>query len=581
MIMKLCHRCSLRSLPALAVVAILSMPAALVYAATSDSDLADANAEILSAEVALRAGDCTAATRQYATVIQRVADARLAGRATSIALDCGDIDVAARMVTRWRAIARDDPDALRAQVRIGLEREDSKEAGKALAALLATPTVQQAGVPAEIMGLAQASGASRTFLLLVASRSASLATPVAQLALGALALDAWRFRDAARLGAEALAGGADVAAAQTLIARARAGIGEADAALAAAHAARVADATGSAFVEADVLDLLGREDEMRTFVQALESDVALQAEAQRRLAIMAFNRGDHANAQRRFSALLGDEQSAPVAVYYMAMIAERRGDRNLALRGYAMLAGTPFEGASRRRAARLLLASGDRERAIAAITRDASGGITALVSTETDSADLLMDGGDAAGALEQIEAARKRFPEHAGVAYQRAILLERAGRTTEAIGALEARHRAHPRDATLANALGYSLADHGRELPRAERLIRAALAVEPDNPAILDSLGWVKYRRGDAAAALPLFERALRLYRDGDIAAHYGEVLWTSGNVAKAKQIWSAALLRDPDNAMLRDTIKTRAPDLLQPQAPDAPTLDPAAGTQT
>lgn len=579
--MKLCHRCSLRSLPALAVAALLSMPTALVHAATSDSDLADANAEILSAEVALRAGDCTAATRQYAAVIQRVADARLAGRATAIALDCGDIDVAARMLTRWRAIARDDPDALRAQVRIGLERGDSREAAKALTALLATPAVQEAGVPAEIMGLAQASGAARTFLLLVASRSAQLATPVAQLALGALALDAWRFKDAVRLGSEALGDGADVLAAQTLIARARAGMGEADAALAAARAARVADAVGGAFVEADVLDLLGREEEMRAFVQALEGDAALQAEAQRRLAIMAFNRGAYVDAQRRFGALLANEQSAPVAVYYMAMMAERRGDRNLALRGYAMLAGTPFEGASRRRAARLLLASGDRERAIATITRDESGGIAALVNTAIDTADLLMDGGDVAGALAQIETAHERYPEHAGVAYQRAILLERAGRTNEAIEALEAQQRAHPRDATLANALGYSLADHGRELPRAERLIRAALAVEPDNPAMLDSLGWVKYRRGDAAAALPLFERALRLYRDGDIAAHYGEVLWTSGDVAKAKQVWSSALLRDPDNTLLRDTIKTRALELLQRQTPPVPIPDPAAGTQT
>jgi tetratricopeptide (TPR) repeat protein len=165
------------------------------------------------------------------------------------------------------------------------------------------------------------------------------------------------------------------------------------------------------------------------------------------------------------------------------------------------------------------------------------------------------------------------------VAYQRAILLERAGRTGEAVQALEVQHRAHPRDATLTNALGFVLAEHNRDLPRAEQLVRAALESEPDNPAILDSLGWVRYRRGATAAALPILERAWRLFRDADIAAHYGEVAWASGDVARAREIWSQALAADPDNATLRATVKARAPELLPAQGPGGPVLDPTTGT--
>ncbi len=574
-----CHRCTARLLPALlGVTALLALfPAA--GATPSDRDLADANADILSAEVALQSGDCASATRQYAAAIQRVEDARLAGRATAIALDCGQVEAAARAAARWRAIAADDPDALRAQVRVEIARARDDAVQRALTVLFGMPAVRKAGAPAEIAGLAQAAGASHLYPLLARSRAPGLDAPASRLALGELALDAWHLEDAERLGSAALAAGADVAGAQGLIARARAGLGNADAALAAARAARAADPRGNAFLEVDVLEVLGRDEEARTGTAALRDDAAARTEAERRLAIIAFNRADYADAQQRFAAQLRDPQGAPLAIYYLAAIAERRGDKGVALRGYALLGGTALESAARRRAARLLLAAGERDQALGLIAQDATSGIAARVMAELESAQLLVDSGAVAAALGQIEATRRRFPDHPEVAYQRAILLERAGRTAEAIKSLEAQHRAHPRDATLTNALGFVLADHGRELPRAEKLIRTALAAEPDNPAILDSLGWVTYRRGGSAAALPVLERAWRLFRDGDIAAHYGEVAWASGERARAKAIWSKALAADPDNATLKGTVKARAPELLSSQPPGGPVLDPTTGT--
>jgi tetratricopeptide (TPR) repeat protein len=562
-----------------ALLALQPAAGATPSATPSDRDLADANAEILSAEVALQGGDCATATRQYAAAIQRVEDVRLAGRATAIAFDCGQVDAAARAAARWRALARDDADALRALVRVEIARERDDAADRALGALLGTAAVRKAGVPEEIASLARAAGASHAYPLLAASRAPGLEAPASRLALGELALDAWRLKDAARLGAEALAAGADVAGAQGLIARARAGLGDGEAALAAARAARAADPRGNAFIEVDVLELLGRDEEARTGTEALRDDAAARAEAERRLAIIAFNRAEYADAQQRFAAQLRDPQGAPLAIYYLAAIAERRGDRSVAMRGYALLAGTALERSARRRAARLLLAAGERNQALGLIAQDASSGIAARVMAELESAQLLIESGAVADALRQSEATRRRFPDHPEVAYQRAILLERAGRTAEAIQTLEAQHRAHPRDATLTNALGFILADHNRELPRAEKLIRAALDAEPDNPAILDSLGWVSYHRGATAAALPVLERAWRLFRDGDIAAHYGEVAWASGAIARAKEIWSKALAADPDNATLKATVKGRAPELMPSQAPAGPVLDPTTGT--
>jgi Flp pilus assembly protein TadD len=152
-----------------------------------------------------------------------------------------------------------------------------------------------------------------------------------------------------------------------------------------------------------------------------------------------------------------------------------------------------------------------------------------------------------------------RYPEHPELRYQRAVLLDLGGRSREGIAEFEQLLASRPGDATLQNALGYTLADRKRQLPRAERLIREALAQRPDNAAFVDSLGWVRFRRGDKAGALPLLERAWRLSREPEIAAHWGEVLWSMGDRGAARAVWARALLISPDSSPLRATIERLA----------------------
>jgi Flp pilus assembly protein TadD len=113
-----------------------------------------------------------------------------------------------------------------------------------------------------------------------------------------------------------------------------------------------------------------------------------------------------------------------------------------------------------------------------------------------------------------------------------------------------------PDDPTLLNALGYTLADHTLELGHAEALIRRALTVMPDNPAALDSLGWVHFREGDVRGAAATLGRAYALGHDAEIAAHWGEALWVSGERNEARRVWAAALARDPDSKPLKATLK-------------------------
>jgi Tfp pilus assembly protein PilF len=76
----------------------------------------------------------------------------------------------------------------------------------------------------------------------------------------------------------------------------------------------------------------------------------------------------------------------------------------------------------------------------------------------------------------------------------------------------------------------------------------------PRNAAILDSLGWVLFRQGRTAEALPYLTAAYSDDHDGDIAAHLGEVLWQLGQQDEATRVWSEATALDPDNHLLKST---------------------------
>jgi tetratricopeptide (TPR) repeat protein len=197
------------------------------------------------------------------------------------------------------------------------------------------------------------------------------------------------------------------------------------------------------------------------------------------------------------------------------------------------------------------------------------------LDVEFAKAALLDDNGKTTEAIALLQLALERFPDHPGVRYQIALIQDKAGMTRESVKSFESLLKDRPEDASLLNALGYSLADRNQKLPRAESLIRKALEASPDNPAFLDSLGWVRYRRGDIPGGLPYLERAYRIFPDAEIASHWGELLWNAGKQAEARALWARALARVPDSKPLRATIERLTGTKLDPEpkstAPQAP----------
>jgi tetratricopeptide (TPR) repeat protein len=116
--------------------------------------------------------------------------------------------------------------------------------------------------------------------------------------------------------------------------------------------------------------------------------------------------------------------------------------------------------------------------------------------------------------------------------------------------------QSHPNYEHAYNALGYSWADRNVRLPEAKALIEKAVALAPKDGYILDSLGWVEYRLGNLKQALLHLQRAFELKADAEIAAHWGEVLWVTGEREKALDVWRKGLAINAENTTLVETLK-------------------------
>jgi tetratricopeptide (TPR) repeat protein len=153
------------------------------------------------------------------------------------------------------------------------------------------------------------------------------------------------------------------------------------------------------------------------------------------------------------------------------------------------------------------------------------------------------------------------LPDDPRLLYARALLAVDEGDLVTGEHDLRRVIELKPDDAEAMNALGYTLADradrgdsvqHGEALD----LIQRALKLKPEEPAIIDSMGWLRYRMGDLDGSLESLRRAFAKQPDADIAAHLGEVLWVKGDHDEARRVWDQGRKKDARNKTLLEAIK-------------------------
>ena len=170
---------------------------------------------------------------------------------------------------------------------------------------------------------------------------------------------------------------------------------------------------------------------------------------------------------------------------------------------------------------------------------------------------------------ESLDQALQALPEDEQLRYARAMNREAEGNLAGMEADLRKILEITPDHAVALNALGYTLADKTDRLQEAFELIQQALNLEPENPAIQDSMGWILYKLKQPEEALYFLLKAFQGYQDGEVAAHLGEVLLKLNQKTEAYEIWGTVLNKYPEHPVLLETIKRLAPELLIPAKPE------------
>ncbi len=298
----------------------------------------------------------------------------------------------------------------------------------------------------------------------------------------------------------------------------------------------------------------------RTEFTRLTTDFPQNAEISLAAGLLSFQMGDHAAARDLLTRTLEfSPRDADIVQYYLGQVAEQMKQPEAALAHYDEVQSGNYLVPARARQAALLARAGrsDEARALLAATRGENDAQNVrLIQAQ---AELLRESKASEAVYEMLSEGLKRYPDSAELLYDRAMAAEKLDK----LDVLEADLRRvivlRPDDAQAYNALGYTLADRTDRLAEAIVLLDKALALAPEDPFILDSVGWAQYRSGNLARAQEYLERAYKVRPDPEIAAHLGEVLWARGQRDEAGKLWQSSLHVHPQNELLLETLRRHA----------------------
>ena len=304
-----------------------------------------------------------------------------------------------------------------------------------------------------------------------------------------------------------------------------------------------------------------RYDEARAHFNRLLRDFPDSPEIIYPVAILALQQGDSETGRQQLEHLLQTDFADKSTVhFFLGQLAVDRQQPDVAVQHFRQVTQGDQYLAARSRLAQLLWQQGKPEEARALLRETRTGQAserTQLLLTEIQ---LLREAQRHEEALALVDNALARSPDDIELLYEAALLNERLGRHDLLESRLQRLLGIKPDHAHALNALGYSWADRNIRLDEAYTLIARALALAPDDPFIMDSLGWVHFRRGDLTQAQEWLARAYRLKADPEIAAHLAEVLWQVGRRDEAQRLLQEARQQHPEHDILRDTWRRLQP---------------------
>jgi tetratricopeptide (TPR) repeat protein len=296
-------------------------------------------------------------------------------------------------------------------------------------------------------------------------------------------------------------------------------------------------------------------DKAREQFKRVVADSPRDAEATFTVALIALQSNDLDEADRYLKRTLDLQPENDQARLYLGQVAEQRKQYEEAIQWYSTIESAEMHFEAQARLGVALARQGNLDQARTHLH-------SLLPKTEAQKVQLtlaedqiLRDANQYPEAFEVLSRALTEFPDNADLLYARALVAEKLNRVNTAEKDLRRILKKDPKNANALNALGYTLADRTTRYTEALALIEQALALKPEDPFIMDSLGWAYYRLGNNTEAVRYLRAAYDKRADAEIAAHLGEVLWVTGDRSGAESVWKRALQQTPDNEALLGVI--------------------------
>ena len=533
----------------------------IAAAGTGEDPAQSVSYHVLAAEMAAGRNRPDIAATHFLQASEATGDTRLAARATALALAADDQAVARKAASHWLALDPQDGTARELLLRLHLRNGELAETLKH-AQILASGHAAgiDDGLRAVALLLRQETAYSDAAMVVMHQLAAPYQDrPGTHYAVGLLALSTGKLDLAQAAAEQALKLEPTHAEAGLLLASALVKLNRLEAADQQIEQMLIRSADPVALRLGYAKLLLDAEANDRAAIQLNKVIKAApdNEDARFALGVLELKRGNLEGAKPQFRALMKSGERRSEAAYYLGRIAQAEAQPAEALTWYEQVnSGNNVVDAVVRRAT--LLADAERldearylllqlRRQLPRIERQ-------VLLTE---AELLTRAGAHDEALKLFAAALEDYPDDADLIYGRSLVFEQRGQIDLAERDLRTLIETDTEDARALNALGYMLAVHRPDrLREARQLVSRALALTPDDAAVIDSMGWIEFRLGNVQAAYELLKQAYAKLDDPEIAAHLGEVLWQLGRQSEAREIWTAALAADPDHRVLNETVK-------------------------
>ncbi|WP_310493994.1 tetratricopeptide repeat protein [Dechloromonas sp.] len=279
------------------------------------------------------------------------------------------------------------------------------------------------------------------------------------------------------------------------------------------------------------------------------------------VAMLALQQGDMTTGRTQLEHLLTTDFADKSTIhFFLGQLDQEQNKTEAAAEHYRQVTVGEQYIAARSRLAQILLQQGKTSEARELLHNTRGGTVgerTQLILAESQ---ILREAGRHNDAYIVLDLALTAQPDNPELLYEAALTAERIGKPEILETHLKHLLSIKPDHAHALNALGYSLAERNIRLPEAHDLIAKALSQTPEDPFIMDSMGWVLYRQGKLAESLKTLENAYRIKADPEIAAHLGEVLWAMNRKDDARRILQEAIKAHPGNEVLSGTVKKYLP---------------------